>query len=78
MDAELFGLKITLRGKEVTSMASTLNDAQAIGTQMTAAPAEVSDGMQLARYCGLDELPGLIYGIMTIGYIVLSLIRLAI
>jgi len=25
----------------------------------------------------LDELPGLIYGIMTIGYIVLSLIRLA-
>ena len=78
MNAELFGSKITLRGKEVTYMASTLNDAQAIGTQMTAAPAEVSDGMQLARYCGLDELPGLIYGIMTIGYIVLSLIRLAI
>jgi hypothetical protein len=59
-------------------MSSTLNDAQAISTQMTAAPAEVSDGMRLARYCGLDELPGLIYGIMTIGYIVLSLIRLAI
>jgi hypothetical protein len=58
-------------------MASTLNDAQAIGTEMTAEHAEISDGLRLARYCELDELPGLIYGIMTIGYIVLSLIRLA-
>lgn len=58
-------------------MASTLNE-QAISTQTTAEHAEVSDGMRLARYCELDELPGLIFGIMTIGYIVLSLIRLAI
>jgi hypothetical protein len=75
MNADLFGLKITLRGKEVTSMA--YNQAQAISTRMTAEQAEVSEGMRLARYSGLDELPGLIYGIITIGYIAMSLLRLA-
>jgi hypothetical protein len=59
MNADLFGLKFTLRGKEVKSMASTLSKAQAISTQMTAAKVELSDGMRLARYCGLDELSGL-------------------
>ena len=77
MNAHWFGLEITLRGKEVTSMASMLNEAEAISTQTTAEQAEVSDGMRLARYCGLNELPGLVFGIITIGYIVMSLIGLA-
>jgi hypothetical protein len=46
-------------------------------TVATIEQTEVSDGMRLARYCILDELPGLIFGIMTVAYIALSLIGLA-
>jgi hypothetical protein len=38
---------------------------------------EVSEGTRLARYCTLEELPGLIFGAVTVGYIVLSLAGLA-
>jgi hypothetical protein len=58
-------------------VALMLNDAQAITTVATIEQTEVSDGMRLARYCILDELPGLIFGIMTVAYIALSLIGLA-
>jgi hypothetical protein len=37
---------------------------------------QVSDGLRIARYCMLDELPGLIFGVMTVGYIVLSFVGL--
>jgi hypothetical protein len=57
-------------------MASTLNDAQAIRIP-TAEQAEVSDRMRFEPYRMLEELPGLIFGIMTIDYIVISLARLA-
>jgi hypothetical protein len=57
-------------------MDSTLNDAQAISTPVVE-QAEVSDGTQFARNCMLDELPGLVFGIMTVTYIVLSLTGLA-
>ena len=58
-------------------MASMLNDAQAISTVATVRQTEVSDGMRLARYCILDEMPGLVFGIVTVAYIALSLIGLA-
>ena len=58
-------------------MASTLNDARAISTPATIQQTEVSDGMRIARYCALDELPGLIFGIVTVVYIILSLTGLA-
>ncbi len=58
-------------------MASTLNDAQAIGAAAAVEQTEVSDGMRLARYCILDELPGLIFGIVTVIYIAVSLTGLA-
>jgi hypothetical protein len=57
-------------------MASMLNDAQAISTVATVEQTEVSDGMRLARYCILDELPGLIFGILTVAYVALSLVGL--
>jgi hypothetical protein len=56
------------------------NDAEAIRTPVTVEQtevSEVSDGMRIARYSTMDELPGLIFGILTVGYIVLSLTGLA-
>jgi hypothetical protein len=56
-------------------MAATTNEARAIemASPLTLEETEVSDGMRIARYCALEELPGLIFGVMTVGYIVLSL-----
>jgi hypothetical protein len=56
---------------------STLNDTQAMNTPSTVEQTEMSDGMRFARYRMLDELPGLIFGLMTLAYIVLSLAGLA-
>ena len=58
-------------------MATTINDARAIGTVATVEQTEVSDGMRLARYCMLDEMSGLVFGVLTVAWIVLSLIGLA-
>ena len=59
-------------------MATTLNDARTIGTVATTVEqTEVSDGMRLARYCILDETSGLVFGVLTVAWIVLSLIGLA-
>lgn len=58
-------------------MDSMFNDAGAISTPVTVEQTEVSDGMRIARYSALDELPGLIFGILTVVYIVLSLSGLA-
>lgn len=59
-------------------MATTLNDARTIGAAArTVEQTEVSDGMRLARYCILDEMSGLVFGVMTVAWIVLSLIGLA-
>jgi hypothetical protein len=57
-------------------MASTLNDARAIDTSVTADQGEASEGMHLARFCTLEEALGLIFGVMTVAYIVLSLFAL--
>jgi len=54
-------------------MASTLNDARAINAAATADQSEASEGMRLARFCSLEVALGLIYGVMTVAFIVLSL-----
>ncbi|MBV8137151.1 MAG: hypothetical protein JO121_16205 [Deltaproteobacteria bacterium] len=33
----------------------------------------VSEGMRFAQYSLLDEIPGLIFGLLTVAYIVISL-----
>ena len=57
-------------------MFSTLNETQAIETPSTLAQTEISDGVRFAHYLTLEELPGLIFGLMTVVYVVLSLVRL--
>jgi hypothetical protein len=54
-------------------MESTTNETGVIGFQGTVEQTEVSEGLQFARYCELEELPGLIFGVLTIAYIGLSL-----
>jgi hypothetical protein len=56
-------------------MFSTLNQTRAMETPSTLEQTEMSDGVRLARYLMLEELPGLIFGLMTVAYIVLSLVR---
>ena len=58
-------------------MFSTLNEPQALDTAQTVELTEMSDGVRFARYRTLEELPALIFGLMTVVYIVLSLARLA-
>jgi len=58
-------------------MFSTLNETQAVDTGQTVELTEMSDGVRFARYRTLEELPGLIFGLMTVAYIVLSLAWLA-
>jgi hypothetical protein len=54
-------------------MASTLNHPKAINTSTTAEPIAGSKGIRLCRFCELEESLGLIFGLMTVAYIVLSL-----
>ena len=60
-------------------MAATINGTRAIDAAppIVLEETEVSDGMRIARYCTLEELPGLVFGVMTVGYIVLSLTGLS-
>ncbi len=58
-------------------MAITVNDARTIGAVETVEQTEVSDGLRLARYCILDEMSGLVFGVLTVTWIVLSLTGLA-
>lgn len=58
-------------------MASTINEQLVISTPATVEQAEVSEGLRIARYRTLEELPGLVFGVMTIAYIVISLASLA-
>jgi hypothetical protein len=59
-------------------MAATINETRVIEhLQAAVEQTEVSDATQIARFCMLEELPGLIFGVMTVGYIVLSLVGLA-
>jgi len=58
-------------------MATTLNDARTIGAAARVEQTEVSDGLRLARYCILDQMSGLVFGVLTVTWIVLSLAGLA-
>jgi hypothetical protein len=54
-------------------MASTLNNAPAISTPTAVEQTEVSGGRRFAHYCELEEMVGLVFGAMTVAYILLSL-----
>jgi hypothetical protein len=54
-----------------------LSDATAISTTATVEQTEASQGLRIARYCALDELPGAVFGVMTVAWIVLSMAKLA-
>jgi hypothetical protein len=58
-------------------MASMLSDATAISTTARVERTEASEGLRIARYCALDELPGAVFGVMTVAWIVLSMAKLA-
>jgi hypothetical protein len=55
-----------------------LNQAEVLRpTAETVKPAELSEGARLARVCALDEVPGLLFGFLTLGYIIQLLAGLA-
>ena len=58
-------------------MDSTINEQLAISTPARVEQAEVTEGLRIARYRALEEFPGLVFGVMTVAYIVLSLAKLA-
>jgi hypothetical protein len=58
-------------------MAATLNNGQAITTPTTVGPAEITEGIRLARYCELEETVGLVYGVITVAYVLTLLTGLA-
>jgi hypothetical protein len=53
-----------------------INDVQAI-TPTTVEQTEVSEGRRFAHYCALEEMVGLVFGVMTVAYILMSLTGLA-
>lgn len=53
-----------------------INEGLLIGNQVMVDSAEPNDGLRIARYCTLEELPALVFGVMTVVYIVLSLAKL--
>lgn len=58
-------------------MASMVNDTRAMGTSTTLKQTELSEGMRFTRYCALEEMVGLVFGVMTVAYILMSLAGLA-
>ena len=58
-------------------MASTINEQVVISTRATVEQTEVSEGLRIARYRALEELPGLVFGVMTVAYILMSFAKLA-
>ena len=54
-----------------------VNEGLLIGDPVTVDNAEADEGLRIARYCTLEELPVLVFGVMTVAYIVLSLAKLA-
>ena len=58
-------------------MASTICDTRVMGAEAAVGQIEVSDATRVARCCALEETVGLVFGLMTVVYIVLSLSGLA-
>jgi hypothetical protein len=60
-----------------TIMASTINEQLVISTPATVEQGEVAEALRIARYRALEEFPGLIFGVMTVVYIIMSFAKLA-
>jgi hypothetical protein len=58
-------------------MNATTNEARIAGITNANEAAAVSDVTRLAQYNMLNEIPGAIFGIITVVYIVASLLALA-
>jgi len=58
-------------------MNATTNEARLAGIGSINQPAPVSDVTRLAQYNMLNELPGAVFGLITVAYIVGSLLALA-
>ena len=57
-------------------MDSMAGEIGVVSTPAIATVAEVSEGLRIARNCTLEELPGLVFGVMTVAYIITSLVSL--
>jgi hypothetical protein len=62
---------------EATALLPASIQASATRALPTANQAASSDGLRLARYCTLEEVVGLAFGVMTVLYIVTSLASLS-
>ena len=51
-------------------MASTLNDPRVISPPATVEQTEPSEGLRIAHFCALEEFLGLVFGVMTVAWIV--------
>ena len=58
---------------EANALLPTSDQANATSALSAAAQTTGADGLRLARYCTLEELVGLVFGAMTVLYIVTSL-----
>ena len=56
-------------------MASTINEGMVISTPAVNETKD-NEGLRIAHYRTLEELPGLVFGVLTLAYIVLSLTKL--
>ncbi|HUY39786.1 MAG TPA: hypothetical protein VMV13_13200 [Candidatus Binataceae bacterium] len=57
--------------------ATTTNEARLAGYAEVAEAAASTDAVRLAQYSWLNEVPGLVFGLLTLAYIVTSLLALA-
>jgi len=67
----------TTKKKEETKMSSNSKAASVPQISQFSEDKHVSEETRFAQYTLLDELPGLIFGLMTLAYIVSSLWSLA-
>jgi len=58
-------------------MNATTNEARLAGIANTSEAAESTAGIRLAQNSLLSELPGMVFGLITLGYVVSSLLALA-
>ncbi len=58
-------------------MNATTNEATLNGIVNTNAAVEATAGTRLAQNSLLSELPGIVFGLITLGYVISSLVALA-
>ncbi len=58
-------------------MNATTNEARLEGFAAVEREAASTDAIRLAQYAWLNELPGVVFGLITVAYIVTSLLSLA-